>query len=56
MCKRKCDCVYVGLVVDPSLHSEAAGLLHSRQQFLVKFLVRLVGRDVYPIKTADREE
>ena len=53
-CKRKCFCVYVGLVVDSSLHSEAAGLLHSRQQFLVKFLVRLVGRDVYPVKTRDR--
>lgn len=51
MCKCKRDCVYVGSAVDSSLHSEAAGFLHSRQQFLVKFLVRLVGRDVYPVKT-----
>jgi len=42
------------LVGDPSLHGEAAGLLHSRQQFLIKFLVRLVGWDVYPVKTRDR--
>lgn len=48
--------MYVGLVVDSSLHSEAAGLLHSCQQFLIKFVVRLIGRDVYPIKTGDREE
>lgn len=47
-------CVLSVWVVDSSLHSEAAGLLHSRQQFLVKFLVRLVGRDVYPVKTGDR--
>lgn len=47
--------MYVGSAVDSSLHSEAAGFLHSRQQFLVKFLVRLVGRDVYPVKTGDRK-
>lgn len=54
-CKRKCDCVFVGVIVDSSLHGEAAGLLHSRQQFLVKFLIRLVGRDVYPVKTGEEE-
>lgn len=50
----KCNCEHVGLLMDSSLHSKATGLLHSRQQFLVKFLVRLIGRDVYPIKTRDR--
>lgn len=39
-----------------SLHSEAAGLLHSRQKFLVEFLVRLVGRDVDSVETGHREE
>lgn len=52
-CKRKWDCVYVGLVVGQSLHGKAARLLHGRQQFLVEFLVRLVGRDVYPVETRD---
>ena len=47
--------VTVGLLVESSLHGEAAGLLHSRQQFLIEFLVRLVGRDVYPVKTRDRK-
>lgn len=50
----KCNCEHVGLLMDSSLHSKATGLLHSRQQFLVKFLVRLIERDVYPIKTRDR--
>lgn len=45
-----------GRWLDSSLHSEAAGLLHSRQQFLVEFLVRLVGRDVDSVETGNREE
>lgn len=48
-------CVYVDSAVDSSLHSEAAGLLHSCQQFLIKFLIRLIGRDVYPVKTGDEK-
>lgn len=48
-------CMFVCLFVDSSLHSKAAGLLHSRQQFLVKFLVRLVRRDVYPVEAKDKK-
>lgn len=39
--------------VDTSLHSEAAGFLHSRQQLLIKLLVGLVWRDVYSVETGD---
>lgn len=45
-----------GCWLDSSLHSEAAGLLYSRQQFLIELLVRLVGRDVDSVETANREE
>lgn len=55
LCASASASVTVGLLVDSSLHGEAAGLLHSRQQFLIEFLVRLVGRDVYPVKTRDRK-
>lgn len=49
-CKLKCDSTFV-FAVDFSLHSKAAGFLHSRKEFLIEFLVRLIGRDVYSVKT-----
>lgn len=59
MSNRFCASTSAGLCgcrLGSSLHSEAAGLLYSRQQFLVEFLVRLVGRDVDSVETGNREE
>lgn len=38
----------------PSLHGEAAGLLHGRQQLLVELLVGLVGGDVDPVEAGHK--
>lgn len=38
-------------IVDYSLHSKAAGFLHSCKEFLIELLVRLIGRNVYSVKT-----
>lgn len=59
MSKRFCASTSVSLHGrrwESSLHGEAAGLLDGRQQLLVELLVGLVGRDVDPVETGNREE
>lgn len=48
--------LYVESLVDSSLHGEAAGFLHGRQQLLIKLLVGLVWRDVYSVETGDKKK
>lgn len=49
-CKLKCDSIFLSIV--DLFHSKAAGFLHSRKEFLIELLIRLIRRDIYSVETS----